>query len=356
MTPGGFHERGILEPIVRRRGDVDPRRAELSRSRRTANRAVAQREMARALAVLFMAGGSLSLATLLFPYWSGLNAVGICVPAVTAVLAGLGLWFQGPRLPRGALHVFLVLGTGCISTAVYFGGGSAHAIYSPYFVWVSLYAFYFFTPLAAGAHLGLSSGAFLTTLTVTHSSAAGPVWLVTTGTSAMTGMVVMVLVRRLRALAVTDPLTGLANRRAWEDALSRELGRATRHGTPLTIAMLDLDGLKKINDDLGHAAGDQAITAAADSWQKLMRSGDVLARLGGDEFGLILPACDSDDGHELLERIRGGAGGPRVSCGLACLEPGDTPEDLTTRADLALNEAKRRGRDQVVRSVTHRAC
>ncbi|MEX2293772.1 MAG: hypothetical protein WD691_08305 [Acidimicrobiales bacterium] len=115
--------------------------------------------MAESLAVLFMAGGSLSLATLLFPHWPGLHVVGVSVPAVTAVLTGVGLWVLGPRLPGGAFHVFLVLGTCCIGTAVHFGGGSPHAIYSPYFVWVSLYAFYFFSPPAASLHLALSSGA-----------------------------------------------------------------------------------------------------------------------------------------------------------------------------------------------------
>ncbi|MEX2293773.1 MAG: GGDEF domain-containing protein [Acidimicrobiales bacterium] len=132
--------------------------------------------------------------------------------------------------------------------------------------------------------------------------------------------------------------------------MSRELDRAAHHGTPLTVALLDLDGLKQINDTLGHAAGDNAITTASDIWQLHMRSGDLLARLGGDEFGLILPACDTDDAHDLLERLRSAADGPSVSCGLARLEPDDTPEELTDRADLALNEAKRRGRDQVVRS------
>ncbi|HEX2087546.1 MAG TPA: diguanylate cyclase, partial [Solirubrobacteraceae bacterium] len=104
--------------------------------------------------------------------------------------------------------------------------------------------------------------------------------------------------------ARTDPLTGLANLRAWDEALSRELARATRSGRPFSVVMLDFDGLKLINDREGHQAGDRALRTAVAAWQDALRETDVLARVGGDEFGVALPDCDVDGAELLGERLR----------------------------------------------------
>ncbi len=170
-----------------------------------------------------------------------------------------------------------------------------------------------------------------------------------------------------RALAQTDGLTGLPNFRSFHARLEEEVARAHRYGHPLSCAMVDLDGLKEINDKLGHAAGNRAITALADAVREELRDTDFAARYGGDEFVVLLPQTNQSQGALFAERLRRRlvqaseeAGLPvRGSIGVAALsaEELDSPEaaeDLLRRADEALYRAKRSGRDRVeVAHVQH---
>lgn len=110
--------------------------------------------------------------------------------------------------------------------------------------------------------------------------------------------------QRARHLAATDPLTGLANRRAFGEAVRRELARAERAGAPLAVVMLDIDDFKNINDELGHATGDEVLRAVARSARNGTRKGDIIARLGGDEFALLLPDADLPKAQAIGERVR----------------------------------------------------
>jgi diguanylate cyclase (GGDEF)-like protein len=163
-----------------------------------------------------------------------------------------------------------------------------------------------------------------------------------------------------RALAQTDGLTGLPNFRSFHARLEEEVARANRYGAPLACAMVDLDGLKQINDKLGHAAGNRAILALADAVREELRDTDFAARYGGDEFVVLLPQTTADAGGLFAERLRRRlaavseeAGLPiRGSIGVAAvtadeLESPDAAEDLLRRADEALYTAKRSGRDRV---------
>ena len=109
---------------------------------------------------------------------------------------------------------------------------------------------------------------------------------------------------RNRRMAATDPLTRVANRRALDDALRRELSRAQRSGKPLSLLLLDLDGLKAINDTLGHAAGDRALRAVARCARRAVRRCDLVARIGGDEFAVLLTETDAAGAHAIGQRIR----------------------------------------------------
>jgi GGDEF domain-containing protein len=111
-------------------------------------------------------------------------------------------------------------------------------------------------------------------------------------------------ISRLEGLARTDPLTGVPNRRVWEDELLRELERARRTGTGVCLAMIDLDNFKAYNDRHGHQAGDLVLKEAASAWRAEVRSTDLLARFGGEEFVLLLPACALDDAVRIVERLR----------------------------------------------------
>jgi diguanylate cyclase (GGDEF)-like protein len=157
------------------------------------------------------------------------------------------------------------------------------------------------------------------------------------------------LLARLEAIARTDDLTGLPNRRAWDELLPTELARADRYDAPLCVAMLDLDRFKAYNDEHGHQTGDQLLKTAASAWRMTLRATDMLARYGGEEFAAVLPRCDLENGMLLLARLRRATPEQQtVSAGLAMWDGDEEPDALVARADAALYEAKNAGRNQVI--------
>src|ERR1700678_1500787 len=149
-------------------------------------------------------------------------------------------------------------------------------------------------------------------------------------------------------LAALDQLTGLYNRRSGEQRLAEEISRAQRHGRPLTVLLMDLDGLKSVNDKHGHAAGDTVIKSFADRLQRAIRGSDLAVRLGGDEFMAILPECRCEEVKHVLARIEGldfefneQKMCLRFSRGWTDFRPIDTMQEFLRRADVALYEDKR---------------
>jgi diguanylate cyclase (GGDEF)-like protein/PAS domain S-box-containing protein len=146
----------------------------------------------------------------------------------------------------------------------------------------------------------------------------------------------------LRMLARSDDLTGLPNRRVWADRHAEEVRRARRSGAPLSVAMIDLDGFKQLNDGEGHAAGDRLLKAVAAEWSRKVRETDLLARLGGDEFGLLLPDCGTAGGIAIVERMRAAMpAGQTFSVGVATWNGEEPFEDAIKRADQRLYEDKK---------------
>jgi diguanylate cyclase (GGDEF)-like protein len=157
------------------------------------------------------------------------------------------------------------------------------------------------------------------------------------------------LLGRLERAARTDDLTGLPNRRAWDEHLGRELARAKRLGTSLCVAMLDLDHFKEYNDRHGHLAGDRLLKQAAAAWEEQIREADLIARYGGEEFALALLDCELPEATVMLDRVRVKTPqGESSSAGVAAWDGSETETELVARADAALYEAKRAGRDRVV--------
>jgi diguanylate cyclase (GGDEF)-like protein len=154
-----------------------------------------------------------------------------------------------------------------------------------------------------------------------------------------------VALAKVNHAATTDVLTGVLNRRGWEEHLERLLDAQERR---FTVAVLDVDDLKSVNDTHGHAAGDELLTAAADSWQQVLRSGDVIGRLGGDEFAVCFADRSETDVVAIGERLRSSLpDGHTCSVGFATAGPDDSLRSLFERADRRLYEDKRRSRDLV---------
>jgi diguanylate cyclase (GGDEF)-like protein len=155
-------------------------------------------------------------------------------------------------------------------------------------------------------------------------------------------------------LSRTDPLTGLGNPRAFEEHLRLETGRAARYGEPLSLLVVDVDGLKSINDRRGHRSGDVALQAVGRALLGGARGSDLAARVGGDEFALLAPSTPGGAATALAERIRALVAaeqldGLTVSVGVATtVGHGASSTLLREAADRALYEAKRSGRDRVV--------
>lgn len=156
------------------------------------------------------------------------------------------------------------------------------------------------------------------------------------------------LVALLQRNSLTDELTGLPNRRTWEEELPRALARARRTGEAVSVAMLDLDRFKDFNDSHGHLAGDELLQASARAWNASLRETDLLARYGGEEFTALLPDCDARSAVRVAERVRSATPrGQTCSIGVATWDGTETAAELLQRADAALYEAKRRGRNRV---------
>jgi diguanylate cyclase len=165
------------------------------------------------------------------------------------------------------------------------------------------------------------------------------------------------LVRQYHELAITDALTGLGNRRRFLDLAERELQRTRRYGRPVAVIMIDVDHFKQINDLYGHAAGDVVLRTVVERCKTTLRPTDVLARYGGDELVALLPESDLAQALAVAERLREAVGSVPIGIGDAVLTVtlslGATCSDghgdlsaLLHQADLALYQAKGRGRNQ----------
>jgi len=162
-----------------------------------------------------------------------------------------------------------------------------------------------------------------------------------------------------REAATQDALTGLPNRMAYDERIQEEIERARRYQRPLSLAIIDVDFFKKINDQFGHPAGDKVLKILAEVFKKRTRDSDFVARMGGEEFMLVLTETSADDALVVTDKLRGvieqanfhfrdTAVPVTVSCGITDYSEGDSVEELYSRADEALYEAKEGGRNRCV--------
>ena len=160
---------------------------------------------------------------------------------------------------------------------------------------------------------------------------------------------------QLELLATQDPLTNVLNARAFAAELAQELGRNRRYGRPLALIYLDLDDFKKVNDAHGHATGDAVLRLVADAMRGAVRRADLVGRLGGDEFGVLMPETDGAVAHAAATRLVTGIrtvfrGTPSVTASIGVVAVAGTEagsDELLRKADQAMYEAKRAGKDRV---------
>ena len=157
------------------------------------------------------------------------------------------------------------------------------------------------------------------------------------------------LITSLDDQANRDLMTGLPNRRAWDQLLESELSVAHRHEGPLSVALIDLDHFKAYNDKHGHLRGDDLLRDATEAWSAALRDGDVLARWGGEEFVVLFPRTSASATIPAIERLRAVTpGGQTFSAGVSQLHRSDTADSLMSAADAAMYQAKAAGRDQIL--------
>jgi diguanylate cyclase (GGDEF)-like protein/putative nucleotidyltransferase with HDIG domain len=315
--------------------------------------------MARAAAFFYAASGLFGLLSVALPDTpvndrSLLLAVSIASLAVAPALIAIY-----DRMPNAGFHVVLAAGSAAASVAVYAWGW--HSSYGPLpYVWVILFAFYFFTLPAALLHLAFAAVGFAVAL-VAESPPGNHFdgWFATTGTLLAVGMFVRVwrdratnMIARLAAASERDPLTGLLNRRSFEEAFDVELERARRAETPLSLIVGDLDAFSEVNVEQGEAAGDAALKRVARTIRTGKRRFDSAARIGGEEFAVLAAGTDEHGAYTLAERIRAdieAGDGLSISFGIATFPlHGESPETLLHAADHALYAAKRLGRNRTV--------
>jgi diguanylate cyclase (GGDEF)-like protein len=470
---------------------------------------------ARAMASLYLAGGTIGALSMVLPHSARANEAALWSNVALAFVGGALVMAVGTRLPNWAFHVGLAAGSGLVIRAI-LASGDPNSFYAVWFLWIGLYAFYFFGRVGAAAHVALVAALYALTLALHTPSSPVARWLTTVTTLVIAGAFIDTLVRRVRtqarhaaesaelvttvaevahelarvsdsdtarnslcaaaarlaradtvvlwepghsgasleltgvagarpaqkslpfvaapggavqaftlgetiedapeldiseytgdphppgatlwqpvlrdsvpvgvlafywqhaagrqapvetlahllateaavtleriellsrleSIARTDDLTGLPNRRSWDEELPRELLRAKREDRPLCVAMIDLDHFKEFNDERGHQAGDRFLKQASAAWCVELRGTDFLARYGGEEFALALPNCSPEQALDVATRMR--AATPEnetCSIGIACWDGLESAATLLGRADAALYDAKHRGRN-----------
>jgi diguanylate cyclase (GGDEF)-like protein len=280
------------------------------------------------------------------------------LPGLAALVIAPAIALIGPRLSRRVLLVLGPLGAALIAFALASTHGSTDA--AVMYMWPVLWTAAFYgrrETIAIVAFIALAHAIALRTM----PPGVGNVdrWVDVVVSVAVVGAVVRALAARnerlvaaLTAEARVDPLTGLLNRRGFEERLAVEVARAARDGSSLAVVSFDLDRFKRVNDERGHAAGDRALTALATVIRDHARGGDVTARWGGEEFIVVLPGADVPAARGLAERVRAAlvasGAGVTVSAGVSAAAAPFDPQALLQAADAALYAAKRAGRDRTV--------
>src|SRR3954447_14165080 len=320
----------------------------------------------RAQGGFFVFGGILALVSLALPHSAAAIDLGIVGLGAFACAAGAAMLAAPSIVPPQLLTGGLAVGNLLISSGVWFSQ-STGSMYALLYVWVDFQAAYFLPRSHAVAHVLGTGFTYAVALACVPGADRGQRWLLMFGVVAVIALMVAVLrervdrlIARLADAARTDALTGLLNRRGFQELMEVEIERALRSSRPLAILVGDLDHFKHLNDRFGHAAGDLALKRFAGVASQASRRIDAVARIGGEEFALLLPDTEQHAAYLLAERLRRAvkepgatAAGeielPTVSFGVASFPThAADAAALMHAADQALYAAKAMGRDRSV--------
>ena len=301
---------------------------------------------------IYCTAGLVGVLTPLFPQEPEVQTAQVQALAAAALVTGLALLRWGRHLAPWSAHLLVLGGTAAIALAVAWSGPTPTGIaLNCFFIFVALDCGLFFTRVVGWLHLAVALAACVGGLAAQSPTAVGA-GVITSVTAlivaAGTGWLV-----RMAAAANVDPLTGLSNRRHLDEALQAAVERSDRTRTPLSVALLDLDHFKAVNDTQGHAEGDGLLQSVTSAWTPLLAPGQLLARQGGDEFVLVMPGARLDEAVSTAERLRRAMpAGSTCSVGVAQHWHGEGARPLLRRADAALYQVKRTGRDATGSTAT----
>jgi diguanylate cyclase (GGDEF)-like protein/putative nucleotidyltransferase with HDIG domain len=321
--------------------------------------------MVRTLALLFAAGASLSLILFLALPHPEANVPGMLATIGVTFMGTAWVAARGDQIPMSAFPWLVACGTLLITVGIHFRGEptAPHALF---YLWIVFYSCYFLSRPVAALQLALALAGYGAVLVLADEprGEALELWLVAASGLLVSGVLITMLkeqvdgmVLQLADAARTDPLTGLLNRRGFDENFEFEVERSRRGDHSLSVLIGDLDGFKKINDVFGHYAGDKALARAGKVLGLEKRRIDRLARFGGEEFALVAPDTDGAEAFMLAERLRIALRDEfcddqiplTISFGVATLpQHGATRQELVSAADDALYAAKELGRDRTV--------
>jgi len=295
------------------------------------------------LATIFGVAGLMCLFAAAFPVSKTAPRELASVIGACLIVASLLLLRFGPRLPMVGLQGLAIGGTlvnGLLVSQATTNYGAALTSFA--WIWVAIYSGQFFDQRAVRIQIAVIAVISAVGLAICGLPGLVTAWVLIAGSCALAGEALARLNTRLRTQLVTDPLTGLLNRAGFADAAERLLALAAREQLPVSVALIDLDGFKLVNDLNGHAAGDELLVELGGAWARELRGSEVLARLGGDEFALVFVA-DGDAAVDALGRLREAAP-VGWSAGVVEWRPGESLERAMARADEDLYRAKREAR------------
>jgi diguanylate cyclase (GGDEF)-like protein len=296
---------------------------------------------ARAFALIALAGGLSGFFASAFPAAPNAPVELLRVVGAVALGASLLFWWLGSRVPHWLLHVAVITGTLLISLLIARSAtGVGLVVMACDSMWMGVYAAFFFSRRAARAHTALIAAGFGAALLASGHDVPADAWIFMTASLMVATETIGRQSQRLRHEANTDPLTGLLNRKGLAPAAERAFSLADRTGIPLTVALIDLDHFKLVNDREGHAAGDRVLVQMTETWSRELEPSDIFARLGGDEFLVLLVGSTDDECARVFERLRFASPTP-WSAGVIRRQPSEDLSTCLAKADMALYDTKR---------------